>query len=33
MANFLMILGACTFSFGVVYLVLRLGCWVDGRKW
>lgn len=30
---FLLVLGAFTFSFGAVYLLLRLHCWAEGRKW
>ena len=25
--------GAITLSCGFMYMILRLGCWADGREW
>ena len=30
---FLLVLGACTLSFGLFYAILRFDAWRAGRKW
>lgn len=33
MTTLCIITGAATISCGFMYIVLRIGCWADGREW
>lgn len=33
MTTFLIVLGAVTLSCAIMYAVLRIGAWCDGRPW
>lgn len=30
---FLLVLGAFSFGFGILYLLLRMDAWLSGRRW